>query len=219
MGRTAELGSLVFYPAFYRRIFARIYAVKKPFGYIFSFFGITDLLSILPGFLSLFYPPLQVLIVIRILRFQRVFHIFKMVNFTSESKVLREAIRASQAKIIVFLVSVVCVSIIMGTVMFLIEGAENGFTSIPRGVYWAIVTMTTVGYGDLTPQTPAGQAIAAFIMILGYGIIAVPTGIVTSEITRAASVLKATTTKSCTHCSKTGHTSDAKYCRYCGAEL
>lgn len=160
----------------------RIWISEKPKRYIKSFFGIVDLISIIPTFLSLFLIGAHSLMIIRSLRLLRVFRVLKLAHFLGEASQLREALKASRAKIIVFIGTVTILVTIMGTVMYLIEGGKNGFTSIPRSIYWAIVTLTTVGYGDIAPATIAGQAIASFIMILGYGIIAVPTGIVTAEI-------------------------------------
>jgi voltage-gated potassium channel len=160
----------------------RIWCVKNVRAYVFSFFGIIDLLSVLPTYLSLLLPGGQYLAVIRVLRVVRVFRVFKLVRFLGEASLLSVALRNARYKIAVFLVTVLCIVIVVGSVMYLVEGPEGGFTSIPKGVYWAIVTLTTVGYGDVAPTSALGQALAAFVMILGYGIIAVPTGIVTAEI-------------------------------------
>ncbi|MDH5474206.1 MAG: ion transporter [Cyclobacteriaceae bacterium] len=195
---------------------ARLIVIKKPAKYIFSFFGIVDLLSIIPTYLSLFVVGFHSLLVIRSLRLLRVFRIFKLVRFLGEASQLNKALKASRAKIIVF-IGVVSISVaILGTLMYLIEGGENGFTSIPRSIYWAIVTLTTVGYGDIAPHTVLGQTIASLVMILGYGIIAVPTGIVTSEMAKQNNKPN---TKACSSCSREGHDNDAEFCKYCGESI
>jgi len=200
----------------------RIYSIKKPFKYIFSFYGIIDLLSTIPTYLSFFIVGSHSLLVFRTLRLMRVFRVLKLTRFVGEFDNMAKAMRKSRAKIIVFLVFVFGVVMIMGTVMYLIEGEENGFTSIPRSVYWAIVTLTTVGYGDIAPQTALGQSIASIIMVMGYGIIAVPTGIVSAEMVQVAKEEKQTiptNTQSCKSCSREGHADDAEYCKYCGEAL
>jgi voltage-gated potassium channel len=197
---------------------ARLWVVPKRRKYIFSFFGIIDLLSILPSYLALFFPGAQSLMVIRSIRLLRIFRIFKLSRYIGEGQNLMRALRASKHKITVFLVTVVTSVIITGTLMFLVEGPEHGFTSIPRSIYWAIVTMTTVGYGDIAPQTALGQALASCIMILGYGIIAVPTGIVSAEMIQLKTQDKLTT-QVCPHCMREGHDHDAIYCKYCGGTL
>jgi voltage-gated potassium channel len=197
--------------------FLRIFAVRKPLKYIFSFYGIIDLVSTLPSYLTIFFPAAGFFKVLRVLRFLRLFKIFKLGRFTQESKMLGRALKDSQAKITVFLVAVLCVAMILASMMYIIEGKENGFTSIPTSIYWAIETLTTVGYGDVTPKTAAGQFIASIIMILGYGIIAVPTGIVTAGVIKNEK--HATNTQSCQSCSKEGHEDDAKHCKFCGEKL
>jgi len=197
---------------------ARIISIGKPLKYIFSFLGIVDLMAIMPTYLSLFISGSHFLMTIRTVRLLRVFRIFKLTRYLTEADILISAIRASRYKVTVFLGTVLMLVIIMGTVMYLVEGAGGGFTSIPRSIYWAIVTLTTVGYGDIAPVTVAGQFIASIIMIMGYGILAVPTGIVTVEL---ASIKHKTeiTTQSCPACSREGHDSDASYCKYCGTKL
>ncbi len=195
----------------------RLASVGKPMRYAVSFFGIVDLLAIVPTYLSFFIVGGQSLLVIRALRLLRVFRVLKLAHFLGEAHLLYAALRESSRKIVVFLGGVLTIVLIVGAVMYLIEGPETGFTSIPQSVYWAIVTMTTVGYGDLAPQTVTGKLLASVVMILGYGIIAVPTGIVSVEI--ASSLKKATNTQACTECGKEGHATDANYCKYCGAEL
>ncbi|MEN8122312.1 MAG: ion transporter [Bacteroidota bacterium] len=196
----------------------RIYIVKKSSTYIFSFFGVIDLLSVLPSYIGLVFAGMSGLIVIRALRLLRIFRIFKLSRYVSESRVIITALKASRAKISVFLYAVVMMVIIIGTIMYLVEGEESGFTSIPSGIYWAIVTLTTVGYGDIAPVTPIGQFIASFVMILGYGIIAVPTGIVTSEFALATKN-KIITTQVCPNCLHEDHDHGAIYCKLCGTQL
>lgn len=197
---------------------ARVWVVPNKRRYIFSFFGIIDLLSILPTYLGLFFMGAQSLMVIRSIRLLRIFRIFKLSRYVGEGQNLARALRSSQHKITVFLVTILTSVIIAGTLMFMIEGPTHGFTSIPRSIYWAIVTMTTVGYGDIAPQTPLGQMVASIIMILGYGIIAVPTGIVSAEMVYQKHKEKLTT-QVCPHCLKEGHDPDATYCKYCGETL
>ncbi len=195
----------------------RMITVERPLRYAASFFGVVDLLSILPTYVSLLIPGAQSLIVIRTLRLLRVFRVLKLVHFLTEASQLQIALRQSLRKIIVFIGTVVTVVIIMGAIMYLIEGEEHGFSSIPRSVYWAIVTMTTVGYGDIAPQTVLGQFVASTLMILGYGVIAVPTGIVSVELAQARGVI--VSTRACKVCATEGHDIDAHFCKNCGAEL
>ena len=187
--------------------------------YIFSFFGIIDLLSILPAYLSLVFTGVHSLMILRSFRLLRVFRIFKLARFIGEASHLSEALRASRHKITVFVVTVGIVVVIMGTIMYLIEGAENGFTSIPRSIYWAIVTLTTVGYGDIAPQTVLGQTLASMLMIMGYGIIAVPTGIVTAEMSNIHHKSKKLGTRQCPGCELDINDDEAIYCKHCGSEL
>jgi voltage-gated potassium channel len=195
----------------------RIMSVKRPRGYIFSFYGIVDLLSILPTYISILIPGSQYFLVIRILRVLRVFRVLKFTQYIIEVDQLRKALASSRRKIMVFVFTVVTITVIVGSLMYVIEGAENGFTSIPKGIYWAIVTLTTVGYGDISPQTDLGQMLSAVIMIFGYGIIAVPTGIVSVELSRVQPPKHST--EVCPYCSKEGHDDDADYCKYCGEKL
>ncbi len=199
----------------------RLMIVRRPISYALSFYGIIDLISILPTFLAIVLGGAQYFIVIRSLRLLRVFRVLKMVRFLGEANVLSSALHASRHKIAVFLIAVVCMTFIMGTAMYMIEGPEHGFTSIPVSIYWCIVTLTTVGYGDISPETPFGQLVASVIMILGYGIIAVPTGIVTSELSRSNSQadLGHSATGSCKNCGKTGMKETAKFCQFCGEKL
>tara|TARA_R110002050_G_scaffold300836_1_gene473992 strand:- start:4341 stop:5171 length:831 start_codon:yes stop_codon:yes gene_type:complete len=198
---------------------ARIITVKKPIKYIFSFYGIIDFLSTIPKYISLLIGGLHALAALRALRLLRVFRILKLARYLGASNNLVAAIKASRVKISVFLFAVVIISIILGTIMYLIEGEENGFTNIPKSVYWCIVTLTTVGYGDIAPQTPLGQFIASIVMILGYGIIAVPTGIVTSELTRLGAKKPETNTQACQNCLAENHKDDSGFCYNCGHKL
>jgi len=197
--------------------FLRIYCVRKPLIYAFSIFGIIDLLSIIPTYLSLLLPGTQVLSVIRVLRVLRVFRIFKLVQYIGETNHLVEALVASKKKIFIFLFAIMNVVIILGSIMYLIEGQKAGYTSIPRSIYWAIVTLTTVGYGDITPITPLGQTISAMIMLMGYSIIAVPTGIVTSELSFYKK--NKTTTVTCTICEKINLDISSIFCNKCGSKI
>ena len=194
----------------------RLICVGRPLLYATSFFGIVDILAIIPTYLSLIIPGSEYLLVVRILRILRIFRVLKLVQYMGEALLLMKALRASSRKIIVFLFTVLTLVIILGSLMYLIEGARNGFTSIPRSIYWAIVTLTTVGYGDISPRTSIGQMLAAGIMILGYSIIAVPTGIVTVELSKVSS---RKVTRSCRDCSAEGHDADAVFCKFCGAKL
>jgi len=197
---------------------ARIITVKKPFRYIFSFYGIIDFISTIPLYLSLIFAGSSYLITVRALRLLRVFRILKVTRYVGESTKLKRALLVSRAKIIVFLFTVVIVAIIAGTLMYLIEGEESGFTSIPHGVYWSIVTLTTVGYGDISPITPLGQFVASVLMIMGYGIIAVPTGIVSAEYTRSSPSIDLNT-QACPNCNESKHRDGAIFCHHCGDEL
>jgi len=195
----------------------RIISVNKPLRYIFSFYGIIDFLSIAPTYLSLIIVGSQYLLAIRILRLLRVFRVFKLTHLLTQSNILVEALKASRAKIAVFLFAVLASVVVIGAIIYVVEGPENGFTSIPVSMYWAIVTLTTVGYGDISPQTPLGQFIASIVMIMGYAIIAVPTGIVSVEIASVAR--KHITTQVCPNCLAEGHDKDASHCKYCGSNL
>lgn len=197
----------------------RLYCVYRPWKYAISFFGVIDLLAILPTYLSLFILGAQTLLVIRILRLMRVFRIFKLGHFMVQGEVLLKALKASRVKITVFLFFVVLMVTIIGAVMYLVEGGEpdTTFTSIPRSIYWAIVTLTTVGYGDITPVTELGQFLSALVMILGYAVLAVPTGIVSVELMKQPNLNE--TTQSCRYCGIEGHDNDAIYCKRCGERL
>lgn len=194
----------------------RIYVVKKPIRYIFSFYGIIDLLAVLPTYLSLIIVGSHSLVVIRAIRLLRVFRILKLSRYTVAGQNLTRALRSSREKIFVFLFFIINIVIIVGTLMYLIEGPEHGFNSIPSSIYWAIVTMTTVGYGDISPETPLGQFIASLVMIAGYAIIAVPTGIVTAEMMKNPG---SSNTQVCPNCLHDKHDNDAEFCKKCGTKL
>lgn len=198
----------------------RIICNKKPLKYIFSFYGIVDLISILPMYLSFFIPGSRILTVVRALRLLRLFGILNLVPYLGQQSHLKLALKSSRTKIIVFVYFVIVVSILLGALMYVIESKESGFTSIPRSIYWCIVTLTTVGYGDIAPQTTLGQMIASFIMIMGYGIIAVPTGIVTAEFSNVKrNRLDAKRRRHCSACTTTIYDEDANYCYNCGQKL
>ncbi|MDT8446179.1 MAG: ion transporter [bacterium] len=198
----------------------RLYSIQKPWRYATSFFGVVDLLAILPTFIALLLPGAQFLLVIRILRVLRVFRVLKLAQHLSEAQVLAKALKASQRKIQVFIAGVLSLVVILGSLMYLIEGEAGGFTSIPRSMYWAIVTLTTVGYGDISPKTPWGQALASVVMILGYAIIAVPTGIVSAELSQATLRGRPPVDqRACPGCGVEGHGSEAKFCQRCGTAL
>jgi voltage-gated potassium channel len=216
-GRWFNIGEWFFTLLFTVEYVLRLFCVQRPMMYARSFFGLVDLLAILPTYLNVILPGGQYFIVIRVLRLLRIFRVFKLVQFLSEARLLLGALRASIRKIAVFLCAVLTLVMIFGALMYVVEGSANGFTSIPRSIYWAIVTMTTVGYGDISPQTDLGQALAALIMIIGYAIIAVPTGIVTVALSRATH--QSVSTQACPKCGRDGHDADADYCKYCGAPL
>lgn len=194
----------------------RLVAVRRPLRYVSSFYGIVDLVAILPTYISLFLPGTQYFLAIRILRLLRIFRVLKLTSYISESRVIMTALQRSKQKIIVFLVAIFTIVTVVGSMMYVVEGEENGFTDIPTSIYWAIVTLTTVGYGDLSPKTGLGKFFASVVMIMGYGIIAVPTGIVTAELTRAA---KPASTHVCPECHAESHDFDAIHCKYCGAKM
>jgi voltage-gated potassium channel len=196
----------------------RLISIKKPLTYIFSFLGIIDLLAIIPSYLSIFFVGAQSLLVFRALRLLRVFRIFKLTHFLSEMQFLGVAIKGSLRKISIFMLIVLMLVIILGSIMYLVENGQNGFSSIPDSIYWAIVTITTVGYGDITPVTTLGKFFASLIMMIGYGIIAVPTGIITTEMAIAARNT-AQNHEVCPRCGKEGHDLDAKFCKRCGEAL
>jgi voltage-gated potassium channel len=195
----------------------RLASVRRPLRYARSAYGLIDLIAILPSYVSLAFPGGQSLLAIRLLRLLRVFRVLKLAEYLRESRTLVQALRASWRKIAVFLMAVMTIVVVVGTMMYVIEGERHGFTSIPISIYWAVVTLTTVGYGDLAPATTLGRALAVVLMLTGYGIIAVPTGIVTAELTRAA--VQPISTQACPACGAGGHEADAVYCRKCGTRL
>jgi len=192
---------------------ARLLCVRRPLRYVWSFYGIIDLFAFLPSYINLFVPTAKYLLTIRVLRLLRIFRILKLAQFTRESETLLSALYSSRRKIAVFISIVLAIVLIMGTIMYLVEGEENGFNSIPRGVYWAIVTLTTVGYGDVTPHTVLGRVLACFLMIMGYGIIAVPTGIFSLELREAAKMKEG---RPCPNCGTVETDRAARFCRRCG---
>jgi len=216
-GELLYLGEWFFTILFTVEYILRLFCVGRPLAYATSFFGVVDLLAVLPTYLSIFFPGTQYFLVIRILRVLRIFRVLKLVTYVGETRLLMQALRASRRKITVFLFTVLTLVIIFGALIYLIEDPESGFTSIPRSIYWAIVTLTTVGYGDISPKTDFGQAVSAIIMIIGYGIIAVPTGIVTAEMTQVYK--RSVSTQACPQCSAEGHDTDAIFCKFCGSTL
>ncbi|MFV0530586.1 MAG: ion transporter [Flavobacteriales bacterium] len=199
----------------------RIWVLKKPWRYIFSFYGVIDFLSIVPTYLSVFFAGTHFLAAIKIMRLFRVFRVFKLSRYIKESNLLAASLRASIRRIIVFISFIFFTVVVIGSMMYVIEGEEAGFTSIPTGIYWAIVTITTVGYGDISPITPLGQFLASLVMLLGYGVLAIPTGIVSAEMISQAKKGESfkITTQACPSCGGEGHASDAKYCKFCGHKL
>jgi voltage-gated potassium channel len=212
--RTIEWTLTIFFTIEYG---LRIYCSPNRWRYIFSYYGIVDLLSIIPSYLSLFISGVSYLLIIRLLRVLRIFRVLKLVRYLSEMNVLARALLHSRRKILIFFTAVLVLTTIFGSLMFLIEGPENGFTSIPKSIYWTIVTITTVGYGDITPQTILGQMVAALVMLTGYSIIAVPTGIFTAQMSQE--IMRQRQSKVCQNCERSGHEEDADFCRHCGADL
>jgi voltage-gated potassium channel len=205
--------------AFTLEYLARLACVRHPLRYALSFFGLVDLLAILPTYLALLVPEIHALIDVRVLRLLRVFRIFKLTAYIAEYQTLGRALSASRRKIMVFLSAVLMIVLIMGTVMYVVEGPGNGFTSIPTAAYWAVTTMTTVGFGDITPKTDLGRLIASMMMLMGWGILAVPTGIVTAEMAAMRRAAPEPTTRTCHECLTEGQTLEARYCFHCGARL
>ena len=196
----------------------RLVSIRKPWRYVFSVLGLIDLIALIPSYLSLVFPGAQALLVFRALRLLRVFRIFKLAEFLTEIDFLTTALRGSLRKISIFLLTVLTLTVILGSIMYLVEKRENGFSNIPESIYWAIVTITTVGYGDISPVTPMGKFVASVVMLIGYAIIAVPTGIITHDIAIAARNRKELP-ESCLNCGREGHDSDALFCKHCGASL
>jgi voltage-gated potassium channel len=217
-GRLLDLAEWTFTILFTIEYVARLISIKRPLRYATSFFGIVDLIAVLPTYLAVLFPEAQVLIDVRVLRLLRCFRIFKLTAYLSEVLLLGSAMANSMRKIVVFLSVVVMAVLIVGTLMYVIEGPQHGFTSIPKSIYWALSTITTVGYGDLVPHTELGRTLASIVMLIGWGILAVPTGIVTAEMT-AQRFTKPYTAAKCSACGGAGHEPDAAYCRKCGAQL
>jgi voltage-gated potassium channel len=205
--------------AFTLEYVARLLCVRHPARYALSFYGLIDLAALLPTYVALLVPEVHALIDVRVLRLLRVFRVFKLTAYMTEFQSLGAALKASRRKILVFLSAVMMIVLVMGTLMYVVEGPANGFTNIPTAVYWAITTMTTVGFGDITPKTDLGRLIASVMMLLGWGTLAVPTGIVTAEMTSQRPGGRAPTTRTCHECLTEGHAADAYYCMHCGAKL
>ena len=218
-----QYGNILYYAEwFFTILFSieyllRIYCIRLPSSYVFSFYGIVDLLSVIPTYVSVLFPGTQALAVIRILRVLRIFRILKLFQYMGEANHLAKALKSSKKKIFIFLFVVINIVIVLGSFMYLIEGEAAGYTSIPKSIYWSIVTLTTVGYGDIAPLTPIGQAISALIMLIGYSIIAVPTGIVTTELT--FSKVDSENKTVCAVCDKDNLIKNSLYCRHCGAKI
>ena len=216
-GDVLKTAEWIFTILFTLEYFARLWCVPSPGKYAASFFGIVDFLGFIPTYIGVLVPGTHFLMAVRILRFVRIFRIFKLARYLREGRIMLEALRASAPKIMVFLVSVISAVVVIGSVMYLVEGEENGFDSIPRSIYWAVVTMTTVGYGDISPKTPLGQFIAVVVMILGYAIIAVPTGIISFDVIEQAR--RHRRSRICPACGRELFDPDALFCKYCGAKL
>ncbi|MEL7293805.1 MAG: ion transporter [Pseudomonadota bacterium] len=195
----------------------RLYCSPRPAAYAKSFYGVVDLLAILPTYLAIFFPGASFMGVIRALRIMRIFRVLKLVRYLQDSNLLLRSLLMARRKIFIFFSTVAILVTIFGALIYVIEGPKNGFTSIPQSIFWAIVTITTVGYGDLVPQTPLGKGVAALTMLLGYSILAVPTGIITAELNQEMNSHK--TLVKCPNCSKSGHEPDAMHCKHCGSEL
>ncbi|OUS12175.1 ion transporter [Gammaproteobacteria bacterium 53_120_T64] len=219
----ARLGPWFFYTEwFFTLLFTleyglRIYSSRRPLRYVCSFFGLVDLISIIPSYLALLVTGANYLLVVRLIRVLRVFRVLKLVRYMEEASVLTRSLYLARRKILVFFTTVIVLSAVFGCLMFVVEGPEHGFSSIPKSIYWTIVTMTTVGYGDITPQTVLGQLIASVAMLLGYSIIAIPTGIITAEL--AGELSRSRAGRGCQHCGRAGHEADAHHCRHCGESL
>ncbi|MDY0342594.1 MAG: ion transporter [Lentimicrobium sp.] len=212
------IGEWVFTIIFLLEYLLRIYIVRRKKAYIFSFFGIIDLLSVLPTFISVLLPGAQFLMAIRILRLMRIFRVFKLSNYLAEAEILRRAMLASSRKIMVFLSAIALLVVVIGSAIYVIEGPAHGFKDIPTSIYWAVVTLTTVGYGDISPQTSVGQFFASIVMVLGYSIIAVPTGIMTVALSQTVHKAR-TKVIQCPSCKSDDNDADASYCKSCGEDL
>jgi voltage-gated potassium channel len=216
-GQTIDIVEWTLTILFSIEILLRAIAVKNPLAYFLSFFGMVDILAILPTYMGFFFPGLGALLSFRVLRVLRVFRVLKLAKYLKETEGLLKALKASRRRIIVFLTAVLSVVVILGSLMYIVEPQSSGFTDIPTSVYWAIVTLTTVGYGDISPGSPLGQFIASVIMILGYSLIVVPTGLVSVEMSK--STPGKNMNQACPNCGKEGHEDDAAFCKYCGEEL
>lgn len=217
-GDTLFVVEWVFSVLFTIEYILRLISIRRPLRYVFSFLGVIDLIALIPSYLSIFFAGAQTLLVFRALRLLRVFRIFKLGHFITEIHFLKQALKGSVTKISIFLLTVLTLAVILGSVMYLVEKRGNGFTSIPESVYWAIVTITTVGYGDISPVTPLGKFVASIVMLIGYSIIAVPTGILTHDLAVAVKG-KTALPETCPNCSYEGHDNDASYCKRCGSSL
>ncbi|WP_434951203.1 ion transporter [Shewanella sp. HL-SH4] len=216
-GELFLIGEWIFTIIFTFEYALRLYCSQNRLHYARSFFGIVDLLSILPSYLALIFPGANFALAIRVLRLFRVFRVLKLLRFLADGNLLLKAMLQSSRKVFIFFFSVSLIILVLSVVMYVVEGPNNGFSSIPKSMYWTIVTITTVGYGDITPQTPLGQAIAALTMLIGYSIIAIPTGILTAEISQE--MVKVRDLRKCSNCGKKGHDNDAQFCNHCGSEL
>ncbi|MDF2382555.1 ion transporter [Nostoc ellipsosporum NOK] len=217
-GHSFLIAEWIFSILFTLEYILRLISIRKPWRYVFSFLGVIDLLALIPTYLGIFFTGAQSLLVFRALRLLRVFRIFKLGHFLTEIDFLKQSLKGSVRKISIFLLTVLTITVILGSIMYLVEKRENGFTSIPESIYWAIVTITTVGYGDISPITPLGKFVASIVMLTGYAIIAVPTGIITHDIAMAARKKKELH-ESCPNCALEGHDSDALFCKRCGSSL
>ncbi|KPA52470.1 ion transporter [Photobacterium lucens] len=215
---TALLGAEWFFTILFTIEYVlRLYCSPRPLAYARSFYGIIDLIAIVPAYISFFIPGSNYLLIVRLIRVLRIFRVLKLARFLQDSNILLRSLRHAQRKIFVFFSSVLILVTVFGSLMFLIEGPENGFTSIPKSIYWAIVTITTVGYGDIVPQTVMGKALASLTMLLGYSILAVPTGILTAELNQEMKTTR--NLRRCPNCATSGHELDADYCKKCGTQL
>lgn len=217
IGPTLDLLEWVFTVAFTVEYLARIYAARRRMAYIRSFYGVVDLASILPMYAALIVPSSHYFIAIRVLRVMRMFRVLKLVHYASDMRMLRRSLLQAQRKLQIFLGVLALFVTLLGAIMYVVEGPANGFTSIPRSIYWAIVTITTVGYGDISPSTPLGQTIAGIAILIGYAVLAVTTGVITAELTNELRSERQNIM--CPHCERSGHEGDAHYCKYCGGDL
>ncbi|WP_394133157.1 ion transporter [Shewanella maritima] len=216
-GDVIRIAEWVFTGIFTIEYIVRLYCSINRWHYARSFFGVVDLVSILPSYLALFFPGANFALAIRVLRLFRIFRVLKLLRYLSEGNILLRAMVMSSRKIFIFFFSVSLIVLVLSVIMYVVEGPQRGFTSIPKSMYWTIVTITTVGYGDITPQTPLGQAIASVTMLIGYSILAIPTGILTAELSNE--MVRERDLRKCSNCGHRGHDTDAEYCNHCGTEL